>query len=61
MKKSSQREINTKIPTFHNANSSIQTLSNVFKCSKCNKYNTILCNISQNCLFCNNPNYVKKK
>jgi hypothetical protein len=35
--------------------------NNIYKCRKCNKYNTIyiFTNIYQNCLFCGNPNYIK--
>lgn len=62
MKKRSQREIEHTIPTYHNTNSSINSLSNVFICKKCNKYNTIIMlNKFQNCLYCNNPNYIKIK
>lgn len=62
MKKRSQREIDRTIPSYHNSNSSIKSLSNVFMCNKCNKYNTILnCHQIQNCLYCNNPNYIKIK
>lgn len=61
MKKRSSREIITQIPTFHNTNSSIQNLSSIFKCSRCNKYNTVFQQNIQNCLFCGNPNYIKKK
>jgi hypothetical protein len=62
MKKRSQREIERKIPTEHNTNSCIKNLSTVFICNKCNKYNTILtCQQFQNCLYCNNPNYIKIK
>jgi hypothetical protein len=62
MKKRSQREIERTIPTEHNTNSSIKSLSTVFICNKCNKYNTIFgCNLIQNCLYCNNPNYIKIK
>jgi hypothetical protein len=46
---------------FNNGN--LNTLPNVFQCSKCKKYNNIILpenqfNI-QNCYFCNNPNYIK--
>ncbi len=61
MKKRSLREIRNQLPTFHNNNSSIQELSSVFICSKCNKYNTIFQQNIQNCLFCGNPNYIKRK
>jgi uncharacterized protein (UPF0297 family) len=43
--------------------SKIHMLSTVFKCSKCKHNNTInkvLGVICQNCLFCGNPNYIKK-
>lgn len=39
---------------------------NIYKCSKCHKYNTIMktktnnTNIFQLCLFCGNPNYIYK-
>ena len=32
--------------------------TNVFKCSKCNKYNNIIKPPIQSCIFCGNPNYV---
>ena len=34
----------------------------IFKCTKCKKNNTIILksNVSQNCIFCGNPNYIKK-
>lgn len=38
-------------------------LSTIFKCSKCKRNNTIQLQenmVSQNCLFCGNPNYIKK-
>ena len=38
--------------------------SNIFKCSKCKKNNHIYPNtssISQNCLFCGNPNYIQRE
>lgn len=61
MNRRSKREISTTIPTFHNAYTSIQSLSNVFICSKCNKYNTIMAPLIQKCIFCGNPNYIKQK
>ena len=62
MNRRSKREIYTTIPTFHNAYTSIQSLSNVFICCKCNKYNAIVATtFAQNCIFCGNPNYIKKK
>jgi len=44
---------------FNNGN--LNTLSQLFQCSKCKKYNNIISNeiISQNCYFCKNPNYIK--
>lgn len=39
-------------------------LPNIFKCSKCRHNNTIQFQstlISQKCLFCGNPNYIRKK
>ena len=37
-------------------------LPSIFKCSKCKKYNNIICNNikAQLCLFCGNPNFVNK-
>ena len=40
----------------------ISQLSNIYKCCKCKRNNTIIANTnlqSQNCLFCGTPNYVK--
>ncbi len=46
---------------FNNGN--LNTLSQVFQCSKCKKYNNIIMpenkNNTQNCYFCMNPNYIK--
>lgn len=44
---------------FNNAN--LNTLPQIFQCSKCKKYNTIMSQqmLTQNCYFCMNPNYVK--
>jgi hypothetical protein len=36
----------------------------IFKCSKCKRNNTIMVSpevLSQACLFCGNPNYVKRE
>ena len=45
---------------FNNAN--LNNLPQIFQCSKCKKYNSIIqqtkVNI-QNCYFCTNPNYIK--
>jgi hypothetical protein len=44
--------------------SKICMLSSIFKCSKCKHNNTIVSKTGlnyQNCLFCGNPNYIKKK
>ena len=59
-------DINQKIQTrlkqlskFNNAN-----LPQIFQCSKCRKYNTIISQLEikvQNCYFCMNPNYINKK
>jgi hypothetical protein len=38
--------------------------SNIFKCCKCKKNNTVFIinnNLSQNCIFCGTPNYIKKR
>lgn len=47
---------------FNNCN--LNTLSQVFQCSKCRKYNTIISNQinikTQNCYFCMNPNFINK-
>ena len=58
--------INQKIHTrlkqlskFNNAN--LNNLPQIFQCSKCRKYNTIIPRLEinvQNCYFCNNPNYI---
>lgn len=43
---------------FNNGN--LNTLSQLFQCSKCKKYNNIISTeIAQNCYFCKNPNYIK--
>jgi hypothetical protein len=45
---------------FNNAN--LNNLPQIFQCSKCRKYNTIISQIEvkvQNCYFCTNPNYIK--
>jgi len=44
---------------FNNAN--LNNLPQIFQCSKCRKYNTIVSYLEkvQNCYFCNNPNYIK--
>ena len=45
-------------------NSKICMFPNIFKCSKCKQNNTTNNKdgvIYQNCLFCGNPNYIKKK
>ena len=60
MKKKPTRQINNIIPTHHINNVSISTLTNIFKCGRCNKYNNIVQSPVQNCLFCGNPNYVIK-
>ena len=40
----------------------VRQLSNIFKCCKCKKNNSIVKDISfQNCLFCGTPNYTNKK
>ena len=39
-------------------------LPNIFRCSKCKKNNTVMVNsniLSQLCLFCGNPKYIKKE
>jgi hypothetical protein len=61
MKKKSTRQINMIISNQHINNISISSLTNIFKCSKCNKYNNIIQSPVQNCIFCGNPNYVIKK
>lgn len=47
---------------FNNAN--LNNLPQIFQCSKCKKYNSIIIDKtqrqSQNCYFCNNPNYIKE-
>ena len=46
---------------FNNGNLNI--LPQIFQCSKCRKYNTIISQqvVTQNCYFCMNPNYINKK
>ena len=44
-------------------NHKICQLPGIFKCCKCKRNNTIMVAVnilSQNCLFCGTPNYVKK-
>ena len=44
-------------------NHKICQLQGIFKCCKCKRNNTIMVAVnilSQNCLFCGTPNYVKK-
>jgi len=45
---------------FNNAN--LNSLPQIFQCSKCRKYNSIISDLTQiqNCYFCMNPNYIKK-
>lgn len=45
---------------FNNAN--LNNLPQIFQCSKCKKYNSIIVDkiLTQNCYFCNNPNYIKE-
>jgi len=39
----------------------LEVLSNVFRCSKCKKYNTIyIKTLYMNCKFCGQPNYIRK-
>jgi tRNA G26 N,N-dimethylase Trm1 len=61
MKKKPTRQIVTTISNQHLNNTTIESLNTIFKCSKCNKYNNIIQPLTQNCLFCGNPNYVKVK
>jgi hypothetical protein len=61
MKKKPDRQINTTIPNQHINNISISNLINIFKCTRCNKYNNIIQPPVQTCVFCGNPNYVFKK
>jgi transcription elongation factor Elf1 len=49
---------------FNNGNLNI--LPQIFQCSKCRKYNSIVPQVEvevevkvQNCYFCTNPNYIK--
>ena len=48
---------------FNNGN--LNTLPQIFQCSKCKKYNNIISQKTQtqtqNCYFCMNPNYINKK
>jgi hypothetical protein len=50
---------------FNNAN--LNSLPQIFQCSKCKKYNSIILQQTQtqrqtqNCYFCNNPNYINNK
>jgi hypothetical protein len=45
-------------------NHKICQLSGIFKCCKCKRNNSIIVSpnvLSQNCLFCGTPNYVKRE
>lgn len=46
---------------FNNGN--LNTLPQIFQCSKCKKYNNIIVSETQlntqKCYFCMNPNYIK--
>lgn len=47
---------------FNNGN--LNSLSHIFQCSKCKKYNSIISETPlkvQNCYFCTNPNFINKK
>jgi hypothetical protein len=46
---------------FNNGN--LNSLPQIFLCSKCKKYNTIITHVDpvQNCYFCTNPNYINAK
>jgi transcription elongation factor Elf1 len=63
--KLSRPELNQKTE-FNNW--SITYLREIFQCSKCKKRNTITCSVDseerkinfQNCMYCGNPNYIKK-
>jgi hypothetical protein len=57
-----RKEIMYKKTDFNNH--LICQLQNIFKCSKCKRNNTIVVPpniLSQSCLFCGNPNYVKRE
>ena len=62
---SNRKEINQKTE-FNNW--SISYLTQIFQCTKCKKRNTILSSVKneerkidfQNCMYCGNPNYIKK-
>ena len=60
--KSNRNQIQTQKTDFnHHA---ICQLSNVFKCCKCKKNNSIVVSRDipgQHCLFCGTPNYVKRE
>ena len=47
------------ISQFNNAN--LNNLPQIFQCSKCRKYNTVILKqtLTQKCYFCSNPNYIK--
>ena len=56
-----RRQITNQKTEFNN--SLICQLPNIFKCSRCKHNNAVQPKagiIYQNCLFCGNPNYIKK-
>jgi len=59
MKKKPTRQIITTISNQHINNTTIESLSTIFKCTRCNSYNNVIQPPIQNCIFCGNPNYVK--
>ena len=42
-------------------NNLICQMPSIFKCCKCKRNNSCINTISQNCLFCGTPNYVKER
>jgi hypothetical protein len=43
-------------------NCTLNNLPQIFQCSKCHKYNSVVENVTiKNCQFCNNPSYIKNK
>lgn len=62
MEKNARNEMRYNKTDFNNY--LICQFSNVFKCSKCKRNNSItnqLESLSQNCMFCGNPNYIKRE
>jgi hypothetical protein len=63
-----EKSARTQIQNKNQDNFSLGLFNSVFQCIKCRKYNIIHFNENitlypktQNCMFCSNPNYIRKK